>query len=223
MAGIKVIITGATGMVGEGVLFECLQNISVSEILMINRRHYEYNHPKLKELIVPDFFQLNQYASSIQGYDACFFCAGISSIGMKQDKYTYITYDTTLVFAKTLLQLNKNMVFTYVSGAQTDSSEKGRLMWARVKGRTENDLSKLGFKGEYNLRPGVMLPFDDQKNWKSIYKFVVKIIKIFSAKNVLTMKEVCEAMINCVTIGYSKNILEISDIKALARRSITSV
>jgi uncharacterized protein YbjT (DUF2867 family) len=223
MAGIKVIITGATGMVGEGVLFECLQNNAVSEVLMVNRRHYEHNHPKLKELIVADFFQLNQFASNLQGYDACFFCAGISSVGMKPEKYTHITYDTTLVFAKTLLQLNNNMVFTYVSGAHTDSSEKGRLMWARVKGKTENDLSKLRFKSEYNFRPGVMLPFDGQKNWKSIYKFVVKIIKLFSAKNVLTVKEVGKAMINCVMVGYSKNVLEIRDIKALAHRSITSV
>jgi len=223
MARIKVIITGATGMVGEGVLFECLQNDAVSEVLMVNRRHYEHNHPKLKELIVADFFLLNQFASNLQGYDACFFCAGISSVGMKQDKYTRITYDTTLAFAKTLLQLNNNMVFTYVSGAHTDSSEKGKLMWARVKGKTENDLSKLGFKNEYNFRPGVMLPFDGQKNWKSLYKFIVRVIKLFSAKNVLTMKEVGKAMINCVTIGYSKNILEVSDIKTLAYKNITSV
>ena len=217
MTEIKVIITGATGMVGEGVLFECLQNEKVSEVLIINRRHYELNHPKLKELIVADFFQLEKYASDIQGYDACFFCAGISSIGMNEDKYTRITYDTTLAFAKVLLSGNNNMVFTYVSGAHTDTSEKGRLMWARVKGKTENDLAKLGFKAEYNFRPGVMLPFDGQKNWKSVYKLIVKVIKVFSPKNVLTMEEVGKAMINCVTIGYSKNILEISDINTLAK------
>ncbi len=217
MTGIKVIITGATGMVGEGVLFECLQNATVSEVLMVNRRHYEHSHPKLKELIVPDFFQLDQFASNIQGYDACFFCAGISSVGMKEDNYTRITYDTTLAFAKTLLRHNSNMVFTYVSGSHTDSSEKGRLMWARVKGRTENDLSKLGFKGEYNFRPGAMLPFEGQKNWKDIYKAAVKIIKVVSPKNVLKIEEVGKAMINCVTKGYSKNVLEISDIKELMK------
>jgi uncharacterized protein YbjT (DUF2867 family) len=217
MAGLKVIITGATGMVGEGVLFECLRNVKVSEVLIVNRRHYEVSHPKLKELIVPDFFQLNKYASGLQDYDACFFCAGISSVGMNEDKYTRITYDTTLAFAKVLLAYNSNMVFTYVSGAATDSSERGRSMWARVKGKTENDLAKLGFKAEYNFRPGIMLPFDDQKNWKSIYKFIGKLIKVFSPKNVLTMEEVGKAMINCVTIGYSKNILEIGDIKALAK------
>ena len=216
MASIKVIITGATGMVGEGVLFECLRNTTISEVLIINRRHYELGHPKLKELIVPDFFRLDEHPGEIQGYDACFFCAGVSSVGMKEDKYTRITYDTTLACAKTLLQHNSTMVFTYVSGSHTDSSEKGRLMWARVKGRTENDLAKLGFKAEYNFRPGVMLPFDGQKNWKSAYKLIAKIIKIFSPKNVLTMEEVGKAMINCVTKGYSKNILEISDIRQLA-------
>lgn len=217
MAGIKVIITGATGMVGEGVLFECLQNATVSEVLMINRRHYEHSNPKLKELIVPDFFQLEAFAQNVQGYDACFFCAGISSVGMKEDKFTRITYDTTLAFARTLLQYNSNIVFTYVSGAKTDSSEKGRLMWARVKGRTENDLAKLGFNAEYNFRPGIMLPFDGQKNWKTAYKFIANIIKIIVPKSILTMHEVGKAMINCVTIGYSKNVLEIRDIKALAK------
>ncbi len=217
MSNIKVIITGATGMVGEGVLFECLQNPIVTEVLIINRRHYEMQHPKLKELIVPDFFQLDQFVENIKGFDGCFFCAGISSVGMKEDKFRHITYDTTMAFAKALLQVNNNMVFTYVSGSHTDSSEKGRVMWARVKGKTENDLAKLGFKAEYNFRPGVMLPFEGQRNWKSVYKTAAKIIKVFSPKNVLTIHEVGKAMINCVMIGYKKNVLEITDIKALAK------
>jgi nucleoside-diphosphate-sugar epimerase len=216
MSGIKVIITGATGMVGEGVLFECLQNAAVTQVLMINRRHYDLQHPKLSELLVPDFFELSKFADNLQAYNACFFCAGVTSIGKKEPEYTKLTYDTTLAFAKALLQFNNDMVFTYVSGSQTDSSEKGRLMWARVKGRTENHLSKLGFRTEYNFRPGVMLPFKGQKNWKSVYKFLGNIIKFISPKAVLTMHEVGKAMINCATIGYSKNVLEISDIKALA-------
>ena len=215
MTGIKVIITGATGMVGEGILFECLQNQMVNEVLIINRRHYELHHPKLKELIVRDFFNLSQFASNLSRYDACFFCAGISSVGMKEDKYTIITYDTTLAFAKALLAVNGNMVFIYVSGAQTNSTS--RMMWARVKGRTENDLAKMPFKAEYNFRPGVMLPFPDQKNWKPLFKFIVKIINAISPKNVLTMHEVGRAMINAVTVGYPKNVLEIKDIKALAK------
>lgn len=217
MSGVKVIITGATGMVGEGVLFECLQNPKVSEVLIVNRRRYEMSHPKVKELIVPDFLQIANFADNLHRYDACFFCAGISSVGMKEDKFTRITYDTTMAVAKALLAVNNEMVFTYVSGAHTDSSEKGRLMWARVKGKTENDLSKLGFKGEYNFRPGLMQPFPDQKNWKSVYKIIVKLIKAISPKNVITMHELGLAMINTVTIGYSKKILEIRDIKELAK------
>ena len=216
MNSIKVIITGATGMVGEGVLFECLQNKTVDEVLIINRRHYDLQHPKLKELIVPDFLQLSKFSEDIKDYDACFFCAGVTSVGKKEPEYTKLTYDTTLAFAKALIEVNKNMVFTYVSGASTDSSEKGRMMWARVKGKTENDLLKLPFKAEYNFRPGVMLPFDGQKNWKRIYKFIGKIIKVFSPKNVLTMHEVGSAMIHAATIGYSKQILEVQDIKQLA-------
>ncbi len=218
MSGLKVIITGATGMVGEGVLFECLQNEKVSEVLIVNRRHYEMSHPKLKELIVPDFFQLGKFAENIKGYDACFFCAGISSVGMKEDKFTIITYDTTLSFAKALLQANNNISFTYVSGSHTDSSENGRIMWARVKGKTENDLMKLPFKAEYNFRPGGMLPFGGQKNWKAVYKWIVKIIKAIAPKNVITMAELGKAMINAVTIGYAKPILEIADIKELAKK-----
>ena len=145
MTEIKVIITGATGMVGEGVLFECLQNPNVSEVLIVNRRHYEMQHPKLKELIVPDFFQLSKFADSLKRYDACFFCAGISSVGMKEDKYTHITYDTTLGICKVTACGKQQYGFYLCIGRQTDSSEKGRMMWARVKGKTENDLAKLPF------------------------------------------------------------------------------
>ena len=215
MTNIKVIITGATGMVGEGVLFECLQNPAVSEVLIVNRRHYELQHPKLQELLVPDFLQLEQFAGSLHRYDACFFCAGVSSVGMKEDKYTRMTYDTTLAFARALIAVNKEMVFTYVSGAKTNS--EGKMMWARVKGKTENDLAKLPFKAEYNFRPGIMQPFPGQKNWKGIVKFLVKVIKVVMPNSVLSLHEVGQAMINCVTIGYAKNILEVKDIKQLAQ------
>jgi len=217
MLPIKVIITGATGMVGEGVLFECLQNDQVAEVLIISRRHYELQHPKLKELPVPDFMNLDEFSENIKGFDACFFCAGVSSVGKNEDQFTHLTYDTTLAFARSLVKVNNNMVFTYVSGAKTDSTEKSRMMWARVKGKTENDLSKLGFKGEYNFRPGIMMPFPQQKNWKPIVKFLVKIIKVISPKSVLTLQEVGCAMINAVTIGYPKNVLEVSDIRRLAK------
>jgi len=217
MVGIKVIITGATGMVGEGVLFECLRNPLVSEVLIINRKHYELVHTKLKELIVPDFFKLDQFVEQIKGYDACYFCAGVTSLGKKEDDYRYLTYDTTLAFAKSVLDANPNLVFTYVSGASTDSTEKGKLMWARVKGKTENDLQKLPFKAEYNFRPGAMLPFPGQKNWKDFVIWIVKAIRFFMPKSVLTLEEVGKAMIHATTKGYPKTILEIEDIKKLAQ------
>ena len=218
MTAIKVIITGATGMVGEGVLLECLQNDNVSEVLMVNRRHYERQHPKLKELLVPDFFQLQQFAQNVKEYDGCFFCAGVSSVGMKEAEYTRITYDTTMAFAKTVLANNNNMVFTYVSGASTDSTEKGRMMWARVKGKTENDLMKLPFRGVYNFRRGVMTPFPGQKNWNKLYKFIAKVLKIITPKSVLAVGELGRAMINAVRIGYPKSILEVADIRQLAKQ-----
>ena len=217
MSTIKVIITGATGMVGEGVLFECLQNEKVAEVLIVSRRHYEMQHPKFKELIVPDFFKMDQFAQEIKGYDACFFCAGVSSMGKKEELFTRLTYDTTIAFARSVLAVNANMVFTYVSGAKTDSTEKGRMMWARVKGKTENDLAKLSFKAEYNFRPGVMKPFPGQKNWKPLVKLLVKMIQFISPKSVLTLQEVGRAMINTVTVGYAKNVLEVSDIRKLAK------
>ena len=218
MAALRVIITGATGMVGEGVLFECLENENISDVLLVSRRHYDVVHPKVKELLVPDFLNLADVTESLCGYDACFFCAGVSSVGMKEDRLTLMTYDTTLAFAKTVLGQNPRMVFTYVSGAKTDSTEKGRLMWARVKGKTENDLMKLPFKAEYNFRPGAMLPFNGQKNWNKAYRVIAKILRAVAPKSVLTMKEVGRAMINAVMHGYPKQVLEVSDIWQLAQQ-----
>ncbi len=215
MAGIRVIITGATGMVGEGVLLECLGNPEVSEVLIVNRRHYELQHPKLNELVVPDFFKLSKFSDQLQDYDACFFCAGISSVGMKEEKFTHITYDTTIAFASALLAINKNMTFIYVSGKSTDSTEKGNVMWARVKGRTENRLAAMGFKAVYNFRPGVMLPFEGQKNWKTVYKWIAQLMRVFSPDSVLPIAVVAKAMIRCVTEGYTSTIVEVEDIRRL--------
>lgn len=212
----KVIITGATGMVGEGVLLECLYNPAVDKVLMVNRRPSPLRHAKLQELIIPDFMKLDACTVSLTGYDACFFCAGISSVGMKEAKYHHITYDTTLHFAQTLAALNPGMVFTYVSGAHTDSSEKGRVMWARVKGKTENALMKLPFRGEYNFRPGFMKPYPGQKNIKTIFKLIIPVIPLLFPKASLTMRQVGLAMIHAVTKGYPKQVLEIGDIRKVA-------
>lgn len=213
----KVIVTGATGMVGEGVLLECLENNTVKKVLMINRKPSPVKHPKLIELIVPNFMDLEAFDAQLTGYDACFYCAGISSVGMDEVKYTQITYDTTMSLASKLASLNPNMVFTYVSGSHTDSSEKGRVMWARVKGKTENDLIKLPFKGVYNFRPGFMKPFKGQKNVKTFLKPLIFLFPILLPTKSLTLKQVGQAMINVVEKGYSKNILEIDDIKIAAK------
>jgi nucleoside-diphosphate-sugar epimerase len=212
----KVILTGATGMVGEGVLLTCLDNVAITEVLIVGRRHYDFSHPKLKELLVPDFLQIEKFYKDLNSYDACFYCAGISSIGMNEADYSEITYDTTLLFAKVVLQQNPNMVFNFVSGRSTDSSEQGKVMWARVKGRTENALMKLGFRHQFNFRPALMLPVKGQRSMKTSYKILAIILKYFMPKATLTLTQVGQAMINSVAKGYTKQILEIDDIRKLA-------
>ncbi|MFT3981595.1 MAG: NAD-dependent epimerase/dehydratase family protein [Ferruginibacter sp.] len=214
MKPIKIILTGATGMVGEGVLLHCLQSSEISEVLIINRRHFDLQHPKLKELLLPDFNKLEEAADQLQGYDACFYCAGVSSVGMNEADYTRITYDTTLNFAKALLKVNSAMVFTFVSGAHTNTN--GKQMWQRVKGRTEDDLAQLGFRGAYNFRPGFMKPVKGQKNVRWFFKPVIAIFPYLFPKQSLTLHQVGQAMIHAVTKGYPQQRLEINDIRKLA-------
>lgn len=213
----KIILTGATGMVGEGVLLECFKSDEVTEILSISRKPCGISDPKLKELLVPDFTKLSDFQAEISGYDACFFCAGISSIGMSEEKFTKITYDTTLAFAKALLEVNDHMTFIYVSGASTDSTEKGRIMWARVKGKTENDLAKLGFKREVNFRPGGLLAVKNQRYAKKSYIIIAGILKYIVPSKILHLSELGKAMIHAVQRDNVKNILEINDIRLLAK------
>lgn len=214
---IKIILTGATGMVGEGVLLECLENPNISEVLSVSRKPSGKKHAKLKEYLVSDFLKIDLNDENLKGYDACFFCAGISSVGMNEEDYTKITYDTTLHFAKVLLNLNPEMVFNYVSGASTDKTESGKLMWARVKGKTENDLKKLGFKDAYNFRPGFMKPVEGQVNVKWFFKPLVWLFPIILPSKSLTLHEVGRAMINALQKGYPTSVLEIQDIKNLAK------
>lgn len=216
MNSIKVILTGATGMVGEGVLLECLENPNVSEVLSVSRKTSGKKHAKLKEYIVPDFLGIDFHDENLKGYDAVFFCAGISSMGMSEDEYTRITFDTTIHFAKTALIQNPDMVFNYVSGAYTDSTESGKIMWARVKGKTENTLRKLGFKAAYNFRPGFMKPVEGQKNVKWFFKPFILFFPVILPSKSLTLHEVGRAMINAVQKGYPTSTLEIKDIKNLA-------
>ncbi|ATN06209.1 epimerase [Chryseobacterium indologenes] len=216
MNSIKIILTGATGMVGEGVLMECLENPNVSEILSISRKPSGKTHPKLKEYIISDFLSMDFNDETIKGYDACFFCAGVSSVGMNEEAYTRITYDTTIHFAGAVLNQNPEMIFNYVSGAHTDRTESGKVMWARVKGRTENALKKMNFKAVYNFRPGFMKPVEGQLNVKWFFKPFIWFFPVFLPSKSLTLHEVGRAMINAVQKGYPTSTLEIRDIKNLA-------
>lgn len=216
---LRVIITGSTGMVGEGVLHECLHHVDVDQVLVINRLTCGVTHPKLKEIIHTDFHHLFPIREELAGYNACFFCLGVSSVGMKEPEYYRLTYTLTMHMAELLSAQNPEMTFCYVSGAGTDSSEKGRQMWARVKGKTENDLLKLPFKQVYNFRPGIIEPTKGLKNTLSFYKYfgwLLPLIKTIGPNYISSLREIGLAMIHAVTKGYKKQILEVKDIKHLA-------
>ncbi len=219
----KVIVTGTTGMVGRGVLLECLDHAEITEVLSISRRPIEIDHPKLKELIHQDFSEFASVAEQIKGYDACYACMGISSAGMKEEQYTRLTYDFTLSLAKELHGLNPEITFTYVSGAGTDSSEKGRSMWARVKGKTENDLLNLGFKQAFMFRPGGIIPLRGIQPSSKLYrvlinnlKWLLKLIKKIAPSAVVDTTQIGLAMINVTKKGYDKKVLKPRDIQILA-------
>ena len=212
----KVLLTGATGMVGEGVLLECLRDPDVTEVCLLSRRPSGRQAPKLREIIVPDFNRIADFQDQLHPFDACFFCAGGSSVGMDEATYTAITHDTTLTVAKLLRELNPSMVFIYVSGRSTDSTAQGRVMWARVKGRTENDLMALGFKAVYNFRPAFMLPTPGQTQLKTAYKWMIPLLKPFMGRQALTLTQVGRAMLNAVRHGYPQPVLEVNDIRRLA-------
>jgi len=218
---IKAIITGSTGMVGEGVLHECLLHPVVESVLVINRKPCEIKHEKLKEIIHKDFSNLSPIEDQLAGYNACYFCAGVSSVGKNEDEYTRITYDLTMNFANTLVRLNPDMTFCYVSGVGTDSTEKGRSMWARVKGKTENDLLKLPFKAAFMFRPGYIQPNKGLKNTYRIYKVFspfYPLFKLLFSKYVTTLREIGLAMINVTLNGSAKKILECKEIVQLSKR-----
>lgn len=218
----KVIITGSTGMVGEGVLHECLLHPKVKNILVINRRECNVKHPKLKEIIHKDFSDFSSIKNELVGYNAVFLCMGVSSIGMKEDKYKFLTYDLTMSLAKLLAELNSDLILIYVSGAGTDSSEKGRSMWARIKGKTENDLIKMPFKNVYAFRPGGITPTPGLKNTFTILKLmnpVLPLLRRLLPKMICSLREVGIAMINVAIYGYDKNVIEVTDIVKLSRKN----
>jgi uncharacterized protein YbjT (DUF2867 family) len=215
----RVIVTGASGMVGEGVLHECLKSNLVKEVVVLGRKSCGVTHVKLKEILHSNFHDLSPIADQLKGFDACYFCAGVSSVRKKEEEFYHLTYALSMHVAETLVKQNSNMTFCYVSGAGTDSSEKGRLMWARVKGKTENDLMKLPFAQVYNFRPGIIESGKGMKNTIKLYnyfKWMIPIIKLISKNGVVSLAEIGQAMINAATKGYKKQLLEVKDIKELA-------
>jgi len=219
IARMNVILTGATGMVGEAVLLECLDNPAVERVCSVSRRPCGRTHPKLIELHVPDFRDLGAVETKLSGYDACFYCAGISSVGMSEAEYIATTYDAPLAFASTLSRLNPEMTFVHVSGAHTDGTEQGKVMWARVKGRAENALTRLPFKGVYNFRPSLMKPTPGQKRVKGGYwliRILYPLLNVFFPG--MPLRDLARAMINAVRFGAPKQVLEVADMRQLAGR-----
>lgn len=211
-------------MVGKGVLFESLDHPEISEVLVVGRNLVGLSHPKLKEIIHKDFRDFSNVKNQLTGYDACFFCLGISSVGLKEEEYRKITYDFTLSLAKTLLAINPEITFNYVSGQGTDSSETGRVMWARVKGKTENDLINLGFSQSFMFRPGIIIPLRSIKSRTKGYQFMydyfmwlVKIVKALSPNSVVSTTQIGQAMINSMLRGYPQSVLKAKDIIQLSK------
>lgn len=215
----NVILFGATGMVGQGAFRECHLDPGVEKILSIVRTTSGQQHPKLRELVHTNFFDYSAIEPQLTGYDACFFCLGVSSTGMDEAKYTHLTYDLTLAAATTLARLNPQMTFVYISGAGTDSTERGRSMWARVKGKTENDLLKLPFRAAYMFRPGFIQPLYGIRSKTKLYQFfytalnpIFPLLRSAFPKSITTTEELGRAMINVAKHGYPKPILEVPDI-----------
>ncbi len=223
MTKIKAIIFGASGMVGRGVLLECLASNDVESVLIVNRESIGINHAKLKEVIHKDFLDYNAIEEHLKGYNACFWTLGISAIGLSEEKYKLITYDFTLNAAETIIKLNPETTFCYVSGAGTDSTEKGKSMWARVKGKTENDIMKLPFKGSYMFRPGYIQPLRGVKSktgWYNavyvLFKWLYPLFKVISPNMVTTTVNLGKAMIVCALSSPDEKILHSKEVNQLA-------
>jgi uncharacterized protein YbjT (DUF2867 family) len=215
----KVILFGATGMVGQGVMRECLIDPEVETVLAVGRSPTGEQNAKLREIVHGNFLDFSAISSQLAGYDACFFCLGVSSVGMSEERYRHLTYDITLAAATTLSRLNPGMVFVYVTGQGTDSTEQGRLMWARVKGKTENDLLKLPFKAAYMFRPAGIQPLHGVRSrtaWvQAIYVVASPLLTWLNRvapKYMTTTEQVGRAMIKVARDGYPKPVLESEDI-----------
>jgi uncharacterized protein YbjT (DUF2867 family) len=218
----KVILFGATGMVGQGCLRECLLDGGVESVLAVGRSSSGQRHAKLREIVHDNFLDFSRIESELAGFDACFFCLGVSSVGMSEERYRHLTYDITLAAAKTLSKLNPQMVFVYVTGRGTDSTEQGRLAWARVKGKTENDLLKLPFKAAYMFRPAGIQPLHGVRSktpWvQAIYVVTAPLLSLLnrtSPQFMTTTEQVGRAMIKVARDGFPRPVLESEDINRL--------
>lgn len=220
---VNAIITGATGMVGKGVLLECLDHPEVESVLVINRSTLGISHPKLKEIIHTDFFDVSTLTDEFKNYNAVYFCLGVSSAGMSEEKFNHLTFDLTTHFAQTVANVNKDVTFCYVSGQGTDSSEKGRIMWARVKGKTENTILNMGFKDAYMFRPGGILPERGVKSKTPLYNAIYVVMRPFfglfkkMTKTMTTSVNVGKAMINVVLQPQENKYLENAEINIKAK------
>lgn len=219
----KAIIFGATGMVGRGVLLECLEDPEVSAVLAVGRAPTDVDNPKLTEVIHQDFFDYSAIEDGLTGFDACFFCLGVSAAGMSEEKYRRLTHDLTLAAAETLARLNPEMRFCYVTGAGTDSSERGRIMWARVKGATENRLLEMPFAAAFMFRPGYIQPMkgirSKTKLYQAVYTLVSWLYPVFEKilpNQVTTTEKLGRAMIAVGLRGHTSPIVDIPDINSLA-------
>jgi uncharacterized protein YbjT (DUF2867 family) len=219
----NVLIFGATGMVGQGVLRECLLDADVPLVQTVGRTATGVSNPKLREIVHQDLWHYDPIEANLSGFDACFFCLGVSSAWMKEADYARITYDITMAAAQTLCRLNPKMTFIYVSGANTDSSEQGRSMWARIKGKTENTLMRLPFAATYMFRPGVIEPVYGARSktrfYRVLYTFsrpLLPLLRWALPDYVLTTEQLGRAMLNVARKGYPKRILETKDIRLAA-------
>lgn len=221
----NVLIFGATGMVGQGVLRECLAAPDVEKVLTVGRTPTGQQHPKLQELVHAEMWDYANVESELSNFDACFFCIGVTSSGMSEEKYTHLTYDMTLAVATTLARLNPRMVFVYVSGAGADTSETSRIMWERVRGKTENALLKLPFRGVYIFRPGMIEPVGVKSKtmsyrwFYSLTKPLLPALRAMLPDQILSTPQVGQAMLAAVWHGAPKRVLESPDINALSKRA----
>lgn len=222
MEKLNVLITGATGMIGEGLLYQCLQNDSVEKVVAISRKPSGYNHLKLTELVQDDITEISNHGVLVKECNACFYCIGTSAVGKSEAQYIAENYSLPMQFARSLADINPNLSFFYISGVGTDSSEKGRVMWARVKGKTENDLTKLPFTAVYNFRPAVLIPFLPLKPSQTYFKaykytkWLMLFLKPLLPKYIMDLRVLADAFINTALKGYSKSILEPKDIRIMA-------